>query len=111
MVVLLLVVIVLLLSVLLAGGVGLVIALAIFGLVASALAGIPWLILYILGALFIIGVVVEAKDRRKHPPLTEAERVALGGWSDAQCRRYLAIWCAVPVILIFASWLLSNAMK
>ncbi|MGO4682365.1 hypothetical protein [Hyphomicrobium sp. 2TAF46] len=111
MVVALLLLIVLVLSVLLAGWVGLVVAIAIAGLVASAFAGLGWLALFIVGALFVVGLVVEAKDSRKRPPLTEAERVALGGWSNAQCWRFLAIWYAVPVLLIFGSWLLANAMK
>lgn len=49
-----------------------------------------------------------APPRRK---LTEAERVALGGWSNAQCRWFLTIWYAVPALLIFGSWILANAIK
>lgn len=61
----LLLLIVLMLGALLGGGAGLVLVIAIVGLVASALAGSGWLALFILGALFIIGLVEDAKDRRK----------------------------------------------
>lgn len=111
MVVPLLVLIVLMLGLLLGGGVGLVVALAIVGLVASALAGIGWLIAYIVGVLFVIGIMSEARERGSHPRLTEAERMKLGGWSNAQSAKFLAILYGGTALLIVGSWLLSNAMK